>query len=200
MTTRVHIALVLGICVLLNNGARGQSDGLWKNVKGGDMEIEVPGFCSFVNGEFPGGIAKEIVKTAYVNAYAADRGFFINANSSVCAATNVVDADVDDIAKSVLMEQRRIENIAISRSNIDTLLVDPRSLHVTQYKVLGQCVREATAKALNSGQQYKIFVLFGMKSGDPMLRMFMVVVGCRNDEINEYGRLMSHIVKSFTLH
>jgi hypothetical protein len=210
MKTCVHLVLVLGMFVVLHNRAEGRSDSASISVRGGDIEINVPGFCSTINnGEFPGALGQKhdirdsimdfIVKTSYVYAFAPDRDFFITAYCEAYPYTaDIHMEELNDGVKSILARKSVME-VQTSPSNSETLWLSWPSSQVCQYKVLGQVVREVTAKALKTRQQYKLFVVIGTKRVDAMLRLFKVVVGCRNNEISEYDRLMNVILSSFTV-
>jgi hypothetical protein len=197
MKSLAPLLLVIATLSIFNDSARCQSNGGWERVREHDVEVEVPTWCSVKTGVMPGHCEEFSFAMSYISALASVKDFFVSAwyGDILNPVSEVSDESLDYVAQSFLKEFFG----PLSLPYIDDFACDPSSTEVSSYKSLGQAVRETTALSLSSGKTYKIFFVFALQPSGSRLRICCLVVGCPEEEISEYNRVMSVILDSFTV-
>jgi hypothetical protein len=77
---------------------------------------------------------------------------------------------------------------------------DPATIQVSAYVALGAPVREVRARARESGEYYRLYLLTSMLANDSTIRSYLAVVGCAEDRLKEEHSVLRTILTSMKLH
>jgi hypothetical protein len=77
--------------------------------------------------------------------------------------------------------------------------LDPATIQVSAYVALGAPVREVRARARDSGESYRLYLLTSTLANDSMIRSYLAVVGCAEDRLQEEHRVLRTILTSINL-
>jgi hypothetical protein len=76
---------------------------------------------------------------------------------------------------------------------------DPATIQVSAYVALGTPVREVRARARDSGESYRLYLLTSTLANDSTIRSYLAVVGCAEDRLQEEHRVLHMILTSIKL-
>jgi hypothetical protein len=77
---------------------------------------------------------------------------------------------------------------------------DPATIQVSAYVALGAPVREVRARARESGEYYRLYLLTSTLANDSTIRSYLAVVGCAEDRLKEEHSVLRTILTSMKLH
>jgi hypothetical protein len=77
--------------------------------------------------------------------------------------------------------------------------LDPATIQVSAYVALGAPVREVRARARDSGEYYRLYLLTSTLANDSMIRSYLAVVGCAEDRLQDEHSVLRTILASIQL-
>jgi hypothetical protein len=76
---------------------------------------------------------------------------------------------------------------------------DPATIQVSTYVALGAPVREVRARARDSGEYYRLYLLAHTLANDSTIRSYLAVVGCAEERLQEEHSVLRTILASMQL-
>ena len=77
---------------------------------------------------------------------------------------------------------------------------DPATIQVSTYVALGAPVREVRARARDSGEYYRLYLLAHTLANDSTIRSYLAVVGCAEERLQDDHSVLRTILTSMKLH
>src|SRR5262249_62012566 len=99
-----------------------------------------------------------------------------------------------------VLQRFQLENAwTLTVPRIGVFDFDPATIQVSAYVALGAPVREVRARARESGESYRLYLLTSTLANDSMIRSYLAVVGCAEDRLQEDHHVVQTILTSINL-
>jgi hypothetical protein len=100
-----------------------------------------------------------------------------------------------------VLQRFQLENAwTLTLPRIGGFDIDPATIQVSEYVVLGAPVREVRARSRENGANYRLYLLTHTLANDSLIRNYLAVVGCAEERLEDEHSVLHTILASMKLH
>jgi hypothetical protein len=192
----VFWSCLLLVCVVgIPTGHPGQAEPKkgWKSVRYADLSLEIPEEFVVQHGRVP---LLSLIAVFFWSSWTAPRPL-VFASVQHQSGPNLLPEE----GFLQVLQRFQLENawtLAVPR--IGGFELDPATIQVSAYVALGAPVREVRARARESGEYYRLYLLAYTLATDTTIRSYLAVVGCAEERMKDDHSVLRTILTSMTLH